>query len=124
MGAEEQFERSGGQHQSGSQVDQIDVVHHYVRIVLLPPFLCERAIEPGIIGRNEVAPLQNLQRFLLSLGALWKKKGRSRAGCQCTGARQLDEFSPRNSTVSLLRHRSPPIGRNTTAPRITCLIKW
>src|ERR1700675_3324803 len=34
---------------AGREVHQVDIVHHYVGIVLLPPFLRECAVEPGVV---------------------------------------------------------------------------
>src|SRR6266436_8902972 len=50
--------RRGLRGRFGGQVDQVDVVDDDVRIVLLSPLLAEGAVEPGVIGGNEVTPLE------------------------------------------------------------------
>ena len=54
------------------------VVDGDVRGVLLPPLLRVDAVEPAVVARDEVAPLQDLQR-LLARGGLLLRAARTRA---------------------------------------------
>src|SRR4029450_9598357 len=46
-----------------------DVLHNDLSIVFLTPFLGIRLVEPGFVAWYKVFPVQDLQRFLLSVGA-------------------------------------------------------
>src|SRR5205814_242543 len=61
----------------GRKVDKVDVVDDDIRIVLLSPLFAESPVEPGVVRRNEVAPLKNFQRLLLSRRAFWEQKKRA-----------------------------------------------
>ena len=78
----------------GGEVHQVDVVHDDVRVVLLAPFLGVGAVEPRVPGRNEMAPLDDLERLLLGGGPFGKQEGRS--GCRGEGgsAREGYEVPP------------------------------
>src|SRR5277367_2906670 len=87
---------------------QRDVVHHYVGIVLLSPCFGVDAIEPLVVIRHEVAPLQNFQGLLLRLRAPRKKKCRPDPRSQRARTRKSDEVPPRNSTRPFFWHLSLP----------------
>ena len=40
------------------KVDKVDVINHHIRVMLLSPLLAEGAIEPGVVGRDEMTPLK------------------------------------------------------------------
>src|SRR6266571_2709001 len=60
----------------GGEVHKIDVVDDDVGIVLLPTLLTEGAIEPSLVGGDEVAPLENFQRFLFR-GSAFREQEKS-----------------------------------------------
>src|SRR5207247_10763675 len=48
----------------GRQLSQVDVVDAHVRVVLRPPLLRVDVVEPGVIRRDEMAPLNDPQAVL------------------------------------------------------------
>src|SRR6266481_1192742 len=77
----------------GGKVDKVDVVDDDIRIVLLSPLFAEGSVKPGVVRWDEMAPLKNFQRFLLSCHAFWEQKKRAGAdaGCEGPAPRQLDK---------------------------------
>src|SRR5260370_38510680 len=63
----------------GGEVHKIDVVDDNVGIVLLPPLFAEGAIEPSVVGGDEVAPLENFQGFLFRGSTFREKEKRTGA---------------------------------------------
>src|SRR5437868_7835518 len=78
---------------AGRQVDQVDIVDRDIGVVLLAPVLGVGAVEPGVPGGDEVAPLQDLQCFLLGGSALRKKKRGAYTGNHGPGADPLYEIT-------------------------------
>src|SRR5947209_20466320 len=83
-----------------------DVVHHDVDVVFLAPFFGEHAVEPLVVPRHEVTPLEDLQGLLLRRCSFRKEKERAGSGsdCQRAAAGKFDEHPPRKSWLVLLRH--------------------
>src|SRR5437762_1064512 len=77
------------------EVDEIDVVNSDVGVVLLPPLLAKGPVKPGVVGGNEVTPLENLQSLLLGRSAFRKQEKRPRrsAKSKSAGSRQPDEVT-------------------------------
>src|ERR1700731_1107063 len=98
---------------SGGKINQIDIVHHDVGVVLLSPFLGEFSVEPGIVSRDEMAPLNYFQRLLLRQGALGKEKSRPDSGGKRSSTGELDEFSAGDSLASLFCHGNIPPSNST-----------
>ena len=84
-----------------AQVDEVDVVDDDVGVVLLAPLLAEGAVEPGVVGGDEVAPLQNLESFLLGSGALREEEcGRgARSDGGGAGAGDFNEVAAREAIL-------------------------
>src|SRR2546430_6618790 len=83
------------------EVDEIDVVNRDVGVVLLPPLLAKGPVKPGVVGGNEVTPLENLQSLLLGRSAFRKQEkrpGRS-AKSKSAASRQRDEVTTGKSLI-------------------------
>src|SRR5207245_8430122 len=95
----------------GGEVHKIDVVDDDVGIVLLPPLFAEGAIEPSVVGGDEVAPLENFQCFLFRGSAFREQEKRTgvRAERKSAASRQFNEVTTRQPLMVLSAHvASPP----------------
>src|SRR5262249_27216624 len=97
-----------------------DVIDDDVRRVLLAPLLRVDRVEPAVVSRNEVAPLEDAQR--LPRGArrnLARACGGGKGARGARGAGALHELAARESAARALHATHPPhIG--TRAPIRRC----
>src|SRR5436305_8379434 len=79
------------------------MIDDYIGVVLLAPLFGESPVKPGVISGNKVAPLQNLERFLLRRGALRKQECRpERSSSNSTGPGNFHEISSAYTLALLL----------------------
>ena len=88
---------------TGIEIDQVDVVNDYIGVVFLAPLFGEGPVKPCVIGGDKVAPLQNLERFLLRGGPLRKQECRpQRSSSDSTRSGDFDEISARYTLALLI----------------------
>ena len=75
---------------------EVDVVDDHFGVVLLAPFLGVLVVEPLVVGGDEVAPLQDLQRLGRARGRHVKERadagGNARGGCRLDRSRRVIAF--------------------------------
>jgi hypothetical protein len=60
------------------KVGEVDVVDDHVRVVVLAPDLRVHVVEPRVVGRDEMTPLDDLQRVLRRLVRVLRRAGDGR----------------------------------------------
>src|SRR5262249_24254954 len=88
------FRRSAGFDQR-----EVDVVDNHLSVVLLAPVLGVFVVEPLVVGRNEVAPLQDLQGLCGAGGR--RMKERTDARRRACGSSRLDDVAARWAATGL-----------------------
>ena len=73
-------------------VTDTDVLLNDRGLVFLPPFPGVRLVEPGVVRWHEMPPLQELQRFLLRVGATRDDNTGTDAGCQGDGTCHMEKL--------------------------------
>jgi hypothetical protein len=87
---------------AGVDLADRDVVDGDAGVVLLAPLLAEHAVEPLVVARDEVAPLDDLERLPLRAGAAGSDARPRRRG-ERAEAGDLHEFPAGEPSLSL-RH--------------------
>src|SRR5262249_42600105 len=92
----------------------VDVVSDYVGGVLLSPVLDALAVEPRVVGRDEVNPLKNLEGLPRGPGPPWNDDVGAYPSCERAPAHSFDEIAAAGGAVGQL---VPPSSAEISDPR-------